>query len=60
MAMLLDDSMYLENIREYVEDHKTIVNYFFYFHTCPLYDFLQVTYKWLSRELNVPVNAAKQ
>lgn len=26
-AIMLDDLMYLENIREYVEDHKTIVNF---------------------------------
>ena len=35
---LMDDLMYLENIREYVEDHKTIVSFLSYCSTTVLPD----------------------
>ncbi len=53
--------MYIENIREFVEDHNIIVSLMnSYTSWLPYNFFLQVTYKWLSREMGVPVNAAKQ
>ncbi len=55
--------LYLENIHEFVEDHNVIVRESFASRASVIVResyLLQVTYKWLSRELNVPVNAAKQ
>lgn len=62
---MLGDSLYLENIQEYVQDEDKIVK-ILATSTIILLSILevlihtQVTYKWLSRKLDVPVNAAKQ
>lgn len=65
---ILSDTLYVQNIHEYVHDEGKIVSSckqqsseIAYPLICSLFiPSLQVTYKWLSRELDVPVNAAKQ
>ena len=70
------DLMYLDNIREFLEDGDGIVSCGSYFRagTLTIHSslatnaakrrccrvFLQVTYRWLSHTLSVPCNVAKQ
>ena len=62
---MLEDSLYLDNLQEFVQDESRIVRE----HNIPIsqvqFDLsfptaVKVTYKWLSRKLDVPTDAAKR
>ena len=64
---MLEDSLYLDNLQEFVQDESRIVRTPIFqsvkcehILTFPSPHGCKVTYKWLSRKLDVPTDAAKR